>query len=54
MFLQTDKGLLSFGSNFSPTTVGGATVKVPEPVSLLLLGSGLVAIASRFRRRVRG
>jgi hypothetical protein len=55
--LSTTPGTLSFTSNLSPTGQGtfSATVQpVPEPASLLLLGSGIAALFGRSRLRRRG
>jgi hypothetical protein len=55
LFVHTTLGNLSFTANISPTDEGtfAATV-VPEPMSLLLLGSGIVVLAGRARFRARG
>jgi hypothetical protein len=53
-FLHTTLGNLSFTANITPTGAGTFTAIVtPEPMSLLLLGSGITMLAgmSRFRAR---
>jgi hypothetical protein len=53
-FINTSLGHLSFTANISPTAQGTFTATlVPEPMSLLLLGSGIAVLAgiSRFRPR---
>lgn len=56
--LNTTLGDLSFTSDVSPTTQAtfsatAAPAPVPEPTTLLLLGSGIAAIAGRARFRPR-
>ncbi len=38
-------------SGFIPTAMGGGSTTVPEPGTLLLLGSGLIGIAAFYRRK---
>jgi hypothetical protein len=52
--VHTSKGNLSFTANISPTNQGTFTATlVPEPMSLLLLGSGIALLAGISRFRVR-
>jgi hypothetical protein len=54
LFVNTSLGHLTFNANISPTAQGTFTATlVPEPMSLLLLGSGIALLAglSRFRAR---
>jgi hypothetical protein len=44
-------GPIDFTNPLFELTVTGQTSTVPEPTTLLLCGSGLVAVARRFRRR---
>lgn len=54
LFVHTTLGDLSFTSNISSTTEGTfAAAPVPEPMSLLLLGSGIAVLAGRSRFRPR-
>jgi len=53
-FINTSLGHLIFSANISPTSQGTyAASRIPEPMSLLLLGSGIALLAgmSRFRPR---
>ncbi len=53
--LSTTLGTLSFTANFSPTGVGTfSATTVPEPATLLLVGSGVAVLALRSRSRKRG
>lgn len=49
LFVSTTLGNLSLASDFSASTQGTFTATVPEPASLLLLGAGVVMLASRSR-----
>ena len=56
LLIHTTLGNLSFTANISPTAQGTFTAtlgQVPEPMSLLLVGSGIAVLAglSRFRAR---
>lgn len=53
-FINTSSGHLTFSANISPTSQGTFTATlVPEPMSLLLLGSGIALLAGMSRFRVR-
>ena len=54
-FVRTTAGNLTFTSNLTPTMQGtfSATVVVPEPTSLFLLGSGIVLLVGRSRLSVK-
>jgi hypothetical protein len=60
LFVNTTMGALSFTRNFGDNIEDGiaggtftAIVAVPEPASLLLLASGVAALAAEIRRRRR-
>ncbi|MBZ5678369.1 MAG: PEP-CTERM sorting domain-containing protein [Acidobacteriia bacterium] len=54
LFVNTNLGHLSFTANITPTAQGTFTATlVPEPMSLLLLGSGIALLAGMSRFRVR-
>ena len=49
--LNEQDGFVDIQASISATTAGGPTTPTPEPVAMLLLGTGLAGVAAKLRKR---